>query len=104
MPLSEYICRGPDGMPRVILGLPELTHLCKITNRIGLKLNGNVDNCVLMSATLNEILTLLGIPSEFMRVRAAVYKREDRRMIVIGGDGQGERRPAAGKDKWWAIS
>jgi hypothetical protein len=86
--------------------LPGLTLLCQITNRIGWQINAKPDTCVLMSASLHEVLTRLGIPAEFLRVRAAVHcgcgcsPRSKHYGCVLGSNGDGTRLPAARPDHW----
>lgn len=81
-----------------------LHNLVKFTNRELRSEFRHTGLCVLASAALLDILNRLDIPARELRIEAYVSMPNDSPRehygCVLGGDGDGTRRPAAGPDKW----
>jgi hypothetical protein len=81
---------------------PTLQDIVSITNALAIEDNdGRRDSCVLTSYALNDVLRRLGYASRPVRVEARVIP-DQRELIatILGGMGDGTRRPAAGRGKW----
>ena len=76
-----------------------LDRLCRLVNREAFDLCGIRNTCITTSAALRDVLERLGIPAEMMRVEAAVPVGNS--AIILGHDGDGQRRPKPKDGGWW---
>jgi hypothetical protein len=81
-----------------------IPNLVSIVNRELITEFGQADCCVLACATLVDVLSQLQIPARPLRIEASVSAPEghprEHYGCVLGGDGDGTRRPAAGPKMW----
>lgn len=76
-----------------------LDRLCRLTNREAFDLCGIRNTCITTSAALRDILERLGIPAELMRVEVAGFSTKG--LVILGSDGDGQRRPKPKDGGWW---
>ncbi len=77
-----------------------LDRLCRLTNREAFAIYENRNSCISTSAALMDVLRALGINADVMRVCATVFKDTTRIACSLGSNGDGTRRPAAGRGMW----
>jgi hypothetical protein len=77
-----------------------LDRLCRLANREAFAIFERRDSCITTSAALMDVLRVLGINADVMRVCAMVFKDTTRTACSLGSDGDGTRRPAAGPGMW----
>jgi hypothetical protein len=78
-----------------------LAEFAVLANRSILDFHGSRGSCIFSSACVCDVLAQLGIEASPLRVTAKVFHPEPRKYgCVLGSDGNGERMPAAGRDKW----
>jgi hypothetical protein len=79
----------------------DLQAWCELANEAGWMEMGEPDTCVLTSHALAEYLRLMGREPQLVRVEAAAHPRCQRGTgVILGSEGDGTRRPAAGPGKW----
>src|SRR5262245_32795004 len=88
-------------MPQPSITSELLTTLVTTANRVTVKFNGSRDTCILTSFALHDVLKRLGYSSRPLRIEAAVFP-DDRKYYgtILGGAGDGSRRPAAAPGMW----
>jgi hypothetical protein len=82
--------------------MKSLDEIVFLTDKFAVNFNeGSKDTCILTSYALVDVLKRLGYNAYPVRVEAAVFPN-DRKLYgaVLGSQGDGSRRPAAGKGMW----
>src|SRR5258705_304899 len=82
--------------------ISDLRKLTESANKFAFEWCGHRSTCILTSAALVYVLRELGYEAFPVRVRCSVHHPTDRKLTgtVLGSDGDGCRRPAAGQDMW----
>ena len=80
----------------------KLVFLTKLANRVAFEMMQSKDNCIMVSTVLNYLLQKLGYRSRVVRITAAWFPVAKKAPgVVLGGDGFGCKRDAAGLGMWW---
>ena len=77
---------------------PCLRQWCRLANRAGRSVFGFRNSCIMTSHALAAFLRERGVDAECIRVE--VHAHGNSASFVLGGDGDGTRRPAAGPGCW----
>lgn len=78
---------------------PTLSDLCHSANKLAFREYGTKSSCIHTSLAINDVLTVLGIESQVIRAEAGAFPEDrGRYAVVLGGDGDGTRRPKT--DGW----
>jgi hypothetical protein len=79
-----------------------LQNLTELANRCAFAELGRRDTSILTSFALQNVLQSMGVDAKVVRVTCGVFP-EERKLVaaILGGDGNGTRRPAAGPGAWW---
>lgn len=81
--------------------LQQLSQFCRLANREIYRYYGDRGSCVFSTATVCEVLTHFGFKAVPLRVEAALFHDDPKSYgCILGSNGDGTRRPAAGKDRW----
>ena len=75
-----------------------LERLCRLTNRKAFTAFRARDTCIITAATLRDVLEELGVPAKLIRVEAVGFGKNG--PTILGSDGDGSRRRAAGPGMW----
>jgi hypothetical protein len=75
-----------------------LVDVCLAVNEAVRTPDGMTNYCILASAALHDILQAMGYQADVLRVEAAVFNQDG--APILGGDGDGTRRPAAKPGHW----
>ena len=82
----------------------EAQELVELVNRTAVRLWKRHDTCIVSAAALVDILAAYDVPARVLRVEACVWPPwdhpRDLHGSVLGSEGDGTRRPAAGPGMW----
>ena len=80
----------------------QLSDFCLLTNRLIRRHYGKPDCCVFATGVNCEVLQYFELKAEPLRVETSIFP-DDRKLYgcVLGGIGDGTRRPAAKRDMWY---
>jgi hypothetical protein len=75
--------------------------ICLAVNRAVRTPDGDTAFCILAAAATRDILLAKGWNADVLRVEAAVIPADvSRYVVILGGDGDGTRRPAVEPGRW----
>ncbi len=79
----------------------QLNQFCLLANREIFRFYGSRGSCIFSTGVCCDVLQHFGFKAEPLRVEAALF-HDDRKFhgCILGSNGDGTRRAAAGKDKW----
>src|SRR5258708_1258485 len=96
VPLNK---RSKTRRPKIQLAT--LAHECSIANQEAYSFTGARASCILTSAALMDVMRELGYEADPMRLAVSVSpNNRDKEGVLLGSDGDGSRRPAAGPGNW----
>ena len=76
----------------------QLSAFCSLANAEIFQYYGDRGSCIFSTGVILEVLTHFGLQAEPIRVEAGLFHDDPKSYgCVLGGSGDGTRRPAAGK-------
>jgi hypothetical protein len=78
----------------------ELAEANQAANAANRRVGNRIDNCIAVGCALCRYLLEYGHPAELVRISAGVFPPNSVQAVVLGSEGHGTRRPAAGPGMW----